>query len=122
MRETAAELHVVRRPEPTTPARMEQLATLPVFFKLAGRRVVIAGGNEAATWKVELMAAAGAIVDVYAAEPCEEMARLTDVPSPRSAVERVRGEGQGEGQPHGVASVAAPHPDPLPAREDERGE
>src|SRR5215472_5599577 len=42
--------------------RMEALARLPVFFALAGKRVVVAGGNAAAAWKVELLAAAGAHV------------------------------------------------------------
>lgn len=48
------------------PSRMQALATLPVFFKLAGKRVVVAGGSEAALWKAELLAAAGADVHVYA--------------------------------------------------------
>ncbi len=43
-----------------------ELATLPVFLKLRGRRVVVAGGSDAAAWKVELAAAAGATVDVFA--------------------------------------------------------
>src|SRR5262245_59616176 len=47
---------------------------------------------------------------------------VRNIPSPRSALQRVRGEGQGEGQPHGATPVAAPLPDPLPAREHERGE
>ena len=42
------------------------MATLPVFFKLGGKRAVVAGGSEAALWKTELLAAAGASVDVYA--------------------------------------------------------
>ena len=45
--------------------RMHALATLPVFFKLACKRAVVAGGDEPALWKVELLAAAGARVDVY---------------------------------------------------------
>ena len=43
------------------------LATLPVFFKLSGRRCVVAGGGDGAAWKTELLASAGASVDVYAA-------------------------------------------------------
>jgi uroporphyrin-III C-methyltransferase / precorrin-2 dehydrogenase / sirohydrochlorin ferrochelatase len=49
------------------------MARLPVFLALAGRRAVIAGGSAAAAWKAELVAAAGARVDVYAAEISEEM-------------------------------------------------
>ena len=48
------------------PERMQALATLPVFFKLAGKRAVVAGGNEPALWKAELLAATGAQVEVYA--------------------------------------------------------
>ena len=57
---------------------MGKLATLPVFLKLEGRRVVIAGGSEAAAWKAELFASAGAQVEVYATEPCETLAALAD--------------------------------------------
>lgn len=45
---------------------MEPLAKLPVFWALEGKRVVIAGGSDAAAWKAELLAACGAHVDVYA--------------------------------------------------------
>ena len=48
--------------------RMGPLATLPVFYKLDGRKALIAGGSEAAAWKAELLAAAGAQVHVYAEE------------------------------------------------------
>ncbi|MBC8131143.1 MAG: hypothetical protein H7Y08_12575, partial [Rhizobiaceae bacterium] len=34
--------------------RIEPLATLPVFFDLAGRRVAMAGGGAGAAWKAEL--------------------------------------------------------------------
>ncbi|MGN7294255.1 siroheme synthase CysG [Rhizobium sp. SAFR-030] len=47
------------------PARMEPLAKLPVFYSLAGRRVVLAGCSEGAAWKAELLVACGAMVDVY---------------------------------------------------------
>lgn len=52
-----------RRPE-----RMAPLAVLPVFHKLQGRTVLLAGGSDAAAWKGELLAAAGAHVHVYAEE------------------------------------------------------
>jgi uroporphyrin-III C-methyltransferase / precorrin-2 dehydrogenase / sirohydrochlorin ferrochelatase len=45
------------------------LANLPVFFKLDGRRVVLAGGSEPAAWKAELLAAAGAEIAVFAPVP-----------------------------------------------------
>src|SRR5258708_39781609 len=53
--------------------RMDALARLPVFFALQGRRVVVAGGHAAAAWKIELLAAAGARVDVYAAAPSDDV-------------------------------------------------
>lgn len=50
------------------PARMEPLAKLPVFWALEGKRVVVAGGTDAAAWKAELLAACGAHVDIFADE------------------------------------------------------
>lgn len=55
-----------RTPQGRAPARMDALATLPVFFKLAGKRAVLAGATEPALWKAELLAAAGADVEIYA--------------------------------------------------------
>ena len=65
-----------RTPSEARPPRMEVLARLPVFYALTGKRAVVAGGNAAAAWKAELLAAAGANVDVFAAEVSEEMAEL----------------------------------------------
>jgi uroporphyrin-III C-methyltransferase/precorrin-2 dehydrogenase/sirohydrochlorin ferrochelatase len=59
---------------------MEPLARLPVFFALHGKRVFIAGGNAGAAWKAELLAAAGAAVDVYATDPCDEMLAVAAAP------------------------------------------
>ncbi|MBO6893740.1 MAG: uroporphyrinogen-III C-methyltransferase [Roseibium sp.] len=42
------------------------LACLPLFFPLEGRKVLLAGGSDAAAWKAELLAAAGAEVHVFA--------------------------------------------------------
>ncbi len=66
-------MNAPRTPTETRPPRMDALARLPVFFALNGKRALIAGGTAAAAWKAELMSAAGADVDVYAAEPAEEM-------------------------------------------------
>ena len=55
---------------------MEPLARLPVFFALAGKQVVVAGGGEPAVWKAELLSAAGAHVTVLAEHPSEEMLAL----------------------------------------------
>jgi len=56
--------------------RMEELAVLPLFWKLEGRRVLLAGGSEAAAWKAELLAASGAHVDIVAEILSDEMAKL----------------------------------------------
>ncbi len=48
------------------PQRVAALATLPLFWTLKGRRVVVAGGSDGAAWKAELLAACGAEVNVYA--------------------------------------------------------
>ena len=55
---------------------MDALARLPVFFALGGKRVVIAGGRPAAAWKVELLSAAGAQIDVFAPDASTEMREL----------------------------------------------
>lgn len=62
---------------PTSPPRIEALATLPLFFKLSGKRVLVAGGSEAALWKAELLAASGATVDVIAENFCHGFNALT---------------------------------------------
>jgi uroporphyrin-III C-methyltransferase/precorrin-2 dehydrogenase/sirohydrochlorin ferrochelatase len=65
-----------RNPEARSAARMAPLAVLPVFLKLGAKRVVVAGGTEPAVWKAELLGAAGAKVEVFAADPCEAMIAL----------------------------------------------
>ncbi len=64
----------------TKPVRMEPLATLPVFLKLAGKRVVLAGGSAPAVWKAELLCAAGALVEVFATDPCPDLLDLAANP------------------------------------------
>jgi uroporphyrin-III C-methyltransferase/precorrin-2 dehydrogenase/sirohydrochlorin ferrochelatase len=59
---------------------MATLSRLPVFFALSGKRVVVAGGSHAAAWKAELMSAAGARVEVFAAEISDEMRAVTSGP------------------------------------------
>lgn len=67
-----------RKPAEVAPARMGPLAKFPVFLDLAGKRVVLAGCTPAAVWKAELVAAAGAHVEIYAPELSEEMAELME--------------------------------------------
>ncbi len=62
------------------PARIAALATLPVFFKLGGKRAVVAGGSEPGLWKAELLAAAGADVEVFAETFVEGFAALAATP------------------------------------------
>ncbi len=56
-----------------TSARIEPIPTLPIYFKLVGRRALLAGGSLPAVWKAELLVAAGAEAVVCAAAPCPEM-------------------------------------------------
>jgi uroporphyrin-III C-methyltransferase/precorrin-2 dehydrogenase/sirohydrochlorin ferrochelatase len=69
-----------RQPSEAPPPRMEPLARLPLFFALAGKRAVVAGNGAAVAWKAELLCAAGARVEVFAAEPCEELRALAANP------------------------------------------
>ena len=67
-------------PRETRAPRMHPLAVLPVFVDLAGKRVVVAGVGNAAVWKAELAAAAGAHVEVFAPDPCAELDALSQAP------------------------------------------
>lgn len=62
-----------RKPAEAGLTRLGALAKLPVFFDLRGKRAIVAGGSTGAAWKVELLAAAGADVAVFAAAPGEDM-------------------------------------------------
>jgi uroporphyrin-III C-methyltransferase/precorrin-2 dehydrogenase/sirohydrochlorin ferrochelatase len=69
---------VSRQPSDQGPARIQPLSVLPVFLNLSGKRVVVAGGSDAAAWKAELLAQAGADVHVYARpqDQSDEMTRI----------------------------------------------
>jgi uroporphyrin-III C-methyltransferase/precorrin-2 dehydrogenase/sirohydrochlorin ferrochelatase len=69
-------LQPLRKPSEAEPDRLGRLAKLPVFFDLKGRRAVLVGGSPSAAWKAELLAAAGAHVDIYALDPSAEMDAL----------------------------------------------
>jgi uroporphyrin-III C-methyltransferase/precorrin-2 dehydrogenase/sirohydrochlorin ferrochelatase len=75
----------LRKPRELRSPRMSALARLPVFLALDGRRAVLAGGSPAASWKAELLSAAGAQVEVYAVNLCEELLALASDP-PRGPV------------------------------------
>ena len=74
-----------RAPQDIAPAQIAPLSRLPVFFALEGKRVVVAGDSPATAWKVELLAACGAEVEVFAPSPCEELLALVEKP-PRGSV------------------------------------
>lgn len=67
-----------RKPTEAAPVRMGPLAKLPIFLDLAGKRVIVAGGSAAAAWKAELLAAAGAHVEVFATDLSDELSALID--------------------------------------------
>ena len=74
-------MHVVSRQQnKSRPDRVAPLAVLPVFLDLIGKRVIAIGGSEAATWKIELLAAAGAHVQVLAPidQWCDELIALAE--------------------------------------------
>ncbi|MDQ0393237.1 siroheme synthase CysG [Labrys monachus] len=48
------------------PERIAPLAVLPVFYRLGGKDALVIGATQAAAWKAELLAAAGARVTVIA--------------------------------------------------------
>jgi uroporphyrin-III C-methyltransferase / precorrin-2 dehydrogenase / sirohydrochlorin ferrochelatase len=64
---------------------MAALARLPIFLALAGKRAILAGDSAAVAWKAELLSAAGATIEVFAARPCEELRALAAHP-PRGAI------------------------------------
>ncbi|NGN42656.1 siroheme synthase [Mesorhizobium sp. CGMCC 1.15528] len=71
---------VFKQQSERAPARMGRLSVLPVFFNLDDKRALVAGGSEAALWKAELLAAAGAEVHVFApaSELCADFVPLIE--------------------------------------------
>ncbi|WP_082735355.1 MULTISPECIES: siroheme synthase CysG [Hyphomicrobiales] len=70
-----------RDPEALPSRRIEALATLPLFHKLAGRRVVLVGASDGAVWKAELLLAAGADLHVFAGDDACAFANLLASPA-----------------------------------------
>jgi len=123
---------VSRQPNSSVPERMGALACLPVFLTLTGQRAVVIGGGEPARWKAELLAAAGARVEVFAPEEecCEEMLGLIakrpphppaspSTSPPKGEVNRVPGLAReaplpwGRGRPEGPGEGAFSAPTPI---------
>lgn len=67
---------MTRRPDEISSEIMQPLETLPVFFPLAGKRVVVVGVGEGAAWKVDLAAATGAQICVFSPDPCEKIEEI----------------------------------------------
>lgn len=78
-------MNASRKPLEEKSPRLGSLARLPVFLALDGKRAVVAGGSPAAAWKAELLSASGAVVEVYAADPSDELLDVAGNP-PREAV------------------------------------
>ena len=68
----------IRKPA-ATPPRIAPLDTLPLFHRLTGRKVVVAGQGDAVVWKAELVAAAGADVLVLAQDGAGRFAGVEPV-------------------------------------------
>lgn len=58
------------------PVRIEPLAVLPLFWKLEGQSALVLGTTDAAAWKAELLAAAGARVTIIGASPGQALKQL----------------------------------------------
>lgn len=54
-----------RLPKRVAPVKMQELAVLPLFYKLEGKKVLIAGSGFSALWKTELVAATGANISLF---------------------------------------------------------
>ena len=59
-------MDVSGRPQNSAKQRIGELATLPVFFDLNGKPVLVAGESDGAAWKAELLASCGAEVHLFA--------------------------------------------------------
>ena len=106
-----------RAPLETRAPRMSALATLPVFFKLQGKRAVLSGGSEAAAWKAELLSAAGAEVHVYARAPSDAMLAVAASP-PAGAVQIFRREWQADDLAGAAIAIGAIALDDATGEED----
>jgi uroporphyrin-III C-methyltransferase/precorrin-2 dehydrogenase/sirohydrochlorin ferrochelatase len=78
-------MNVSRVPTEAREPRMEPLARLPIFLALEGKRAIVAGNGASAAWKVELLSAAGAEVDIFAETPCKELLEVA-AQSPRGPI------------------------------------
>ncbi len=98
------------RPPRETAARMGDLATLPVFFKLHGKVALVAGGSAGTAWKAELLAAAGANVRLVWAEPDGEAIKLAaDWPDRVTLIARELADGDFDGAAIAIGALEDAH-------------
>ncbi len=80
----------MRKPSLVARRRMAPMPVLPVFFDVAGKTALIAGGGEEAAWKAELIAAAGANLRIAAGRPCAALKALARAEPERAILLRRR--------------------------------
>lgn len=78
-----------RKPELCAKPTLQPLSVLPVFFDLRDKRVLFAGSGEGALWKLQVLIAAGAAIDLVAADLSEDVRQLVNM-SPQSLRHHVR--------------------------------
>jgi uroporphyrin-III C-methyltransferase / precorrin-2 dehydrogenase / sirohydrochlorin ferrochelatase len=61
---------------PKPPRRIAQMQHFPIFLSVAGRRIVVSGGDETALAKLRLLMKTEAHLTVFAAAPAPEVERL----------------------------------------------
>src|SRR5207302_3150545 len=101
---------MTRAPE-TVRTAIAPLSRLPAFFDLKGKRAVVAGGSHAAAWKVELLSAAGARVEVFAAIPGDPLLALAITPTPPDGAVSLHRRSWSASDLHGAAIAVADCPD-----------
>ena len=70
-----------RKADPIATDAMQPLETLPVFYPLEGKRVLVIGGGEGAAWKADLVAATGARVEIFTSSPCARVKEIAETSS-----------------------------------------
>ena len=101
-------------PIETRAARLGALAVLPVFLELKGRRAVVAGAGDALVWKAELVAAAGADVDVLTTAPSSDLDALRQSP-PAGSIRIIDREWQSDDLSGAALAVGALAGEPAQA-------
>ncbi|NQX79032.1 MAG: uroporphyrinogen-III C-methyltransferase [Hyphomicrobiaceae bacterium] len=69
-------MSTLRKPADVGSRRLDVVSRLPIFWNLIDRRGGVAGGTAAAAWKVDLLFACGANIEIYAPVISTEMTDL----------------------------------------------